>query len=603
MQKVHIWEKVEIELKAANDYDDPYNDVDVFVDLKGPNFNKRCYGFWDGGNKFQVRIVATAPGTWTWKSGSNQNDDGLNNITETFEAMDWSEEEKQENPARHGFVKATGNGHALQYEDGTPYYLLGDTWWATGTDRFKWYDDENPRPLNEEMGFKDMVKYRKKQGFNSVNILACFPNWFDDEYPERLEIDDKYRTVLRNAWVNPETGSAKEMKNDAGLPFAMPGIIKGYENAFPDVTKINPEYWRELDKKIDYLNSHGFTPFLETLRRDSTQAWYNYYPWPDSYVRYVTYIFARYQANSMIYSPMHFDAPVDSIHPREFNKVLDVIIDRYGIPPFGTLLSANAGPSTLSHFGESDEAPWITLHQIGNKREHEYYWYLTEIFNLEPPVPGLHGEPYYSTWGLNVDYFKLIGKPNTPEDDRYVRSGMYGSFLSGGLAGYIYGVSGLVRACREKGYGAMMWDGIQFKSAEMIQIFKDFVFSEGEKYQDLIPNADHVTPNKTHDYDAFEGWAYCARTKEKDLIMAYYEKGCPSERIRSVLYDGIYKASWYDPRCGKWIDAGIINADAEERILNLPKKPTDDDWCLKLVLQGQVDKTNTKRYRDLKIKE
>jgi len=39
----------------------------VWVDLKGPGFNKRCYGFWDGGKTFRIRITATAPGTWTWR--------------------------------------------------------------------------------------------------------------------------------------------------------------------------------------------------------------------------------------------------------------------------------------------------------------------------------------------------------------------------------------------------------------------------------------------------------------------------------------------------------------------------------------------------------
>ena len=41
-QTKHTWQKIEINLEATNTYDDPYNDVDVYVDLKGPNFNRRC---------------------------------------------------------------------------------------------------------------------------------------------------------------------------------------------------------------------------------------------------------------------------------------------------------------------------------------------------------------------------------------------------------------------------------------------------------------------------------------------------------------------------------------------------------------------------------
>jgi hypothetical protein len=137
-----------------------------------------------------------------------------------------------------------------------------------------------------------------------------------------------------------------------------------------------------------------------------------------------------------------------------------------------------------------------------------------------------------------------------------------------------------------------MWDSILWSSATMVKHFKKFVFSEGNRYQELIPNADYVTPNKTHDYLSFDGWAYCARTKEKNLIMIYFEKGCPARRLRSVHYDGIYKAAWFDPRTGIWSDAGTVIADPEERILQLPEKPTDDDWCLKLILRGQREKVH-----------
>ena len=52
----HVWEKVEIKLQAQRQYDNPYTDVKVWVDLKGPEFERRCYGFWDGGHTFRVRV-------------------------------------------------------------------------------------------------------------------------------------------------------------------------------------------------------------------------------------------------------------------------------------------------------------------------------------------------------------------------------------------------------------------------------------------------------------------------------------------------------------------------------------------------------------------
>src|ERR1035441_8832819 len=92
--EVHVWEKVELTFHAKGQYANPYTNVEVWVDLKGPGFDKRCFGFWDGGDVFRVRILATQPGKWTWRSGSNQKDGGLNDQKGNFTAVEWSEAEK-----------------------------------------------------------------------------------------------------------------------------------------------------------------------------------------------------------------------------------------------------------------------------------------------------------------------------------------------------------------------------------------------------------------------------------------------------------------------------------------------------------------------------
>ena len=126
---IHVWQMQEFTLKAQKNYENCYTEVTCWVDLKGPNFSKRIYGFWDGGNDFVVRMVATEPGKWQWQSGSNQPDDsGLNGRTGEFLAVAWTQEEKLKNPNRRGFVRPSANGHALQYADGTPFFMVGDTW-------------------------------------------------------------------------------------------------------------------------------------------------------------------------------------------------------------------------------------------------------------------------------------------------------------------------------------------------------------------------------------------------------------------------------------------------------------------------------------------
>jgi hypothetical protein len=154
--------------------------VTIWVELSGPGFNKRVYGFWNGGNEFCVRVTATEPGTWRWRSGSEPAVAGLAGKSGTFEAIEWTEAEKQENPLRRGFLRATKNNHALESADGTPFLVLGDTWYSVGTNRFRWYDDDQERPIGPGAGFKDYVRFRKAQGYNWVNVIAAFPNWMTD---------------------------------------------------------------------------------------------------------------------------------------------------------------------------------------------------------------------------------------------------------------------------------------------------------------------------------------------------------------------------------------------------------------------------------------
>ncbi|MHC4528596.1 MAG: apiosidase-like domain-containing protein [Planctomycetota bacterium] len=591
---VHVWEKVEIILHADNQYPNPYADVEVWVDLKGPGFDKRCCGFWDADNTFRVRVLAVGPGTWTWTSGSNQSDAGLNGKAGQFNALEWSDAEKEKNPCRRGMIKASANGHAFEYADGTPFFLLGDTWWSAGTFRYRWYDHDKHRPIGPKAGFKDFVRFRRKQGFNCIAMIAAFGNWANDDKPPRLETSDG--TQLRSAWPQAGTKSAKEMTDEDGnRVFIFPGKVPGYENYFPDVDRINPAYFRNLDQKIDYLNAHGFVPFIEVARRDIGPAWHKFYQWPDSYARYLQYIWSRYQANICLFSPIHFDSR-SSLAAEHWNVPANMVIDKYGHPPFGTLAGCNPAGSSLKYFDHRTNAKWITFHQIGNSHRHKSYAYLTEIFNASPPLPGINGEPYYA--GMHGE---LGGSDGSA---RNCRSHMYGSVLSGGYAGHIYGAGD-----RAPKGGAMwagevedvekphIWDAIKWPSAGQMRHLRTFVFSEGRKYQLLEPRVELLSPNKSEvkdfaGWDGCVGWAYCSRTADKGLFLLYFEKGCAKATLSGALPNANYAATWFDPRQGVWLptQGQPLLTDSQGKVV-LPTIPTDPhtndtDWGLKLTLAG-----------------
>ena len=112
---------------------------------------------------------------------------------------------------------------------------------------------------------------------------------------------------------------------------------------------------------------------------------------------------------------------------------------------------------------------------------------------------------------------------------------------------------------------------------------KTFAMSEGRRYQDLVPNANLVTPSQTHEVSGNLGWAYCARTPERDLFMVYFEQGCPVGTLRGCRHRGVYATCWFDPRTGEWTQVGELEANDLCEI-KLPDAPSDEDWALKLVL-------------------
>ena len=108
---LHTWQKKELTFTSDRSFQNPYTDIRVWVDLRGPGFDKRVYGFWDGDNTFKVRVLATAPGRWTWTSGSDPQTAGLSGKKGSFVAHEWSDADKQANPLRRGFLRPTANHH------------------------------------------------------------------------------------------------------------------------------------------------------------------------------------------------------------------------------------------------------------------------------------------------------------------------------------------------------------------------------------------------------------------------------------------------------------------------------------------------------------
>ncbi len=606
--EVHVWETQEVIFRASVDYPNPYADVDCWIELQGPSFTRRVYGFWDGGRTFRVRFVCPAPGEWTWHSGSNQpNDAGLNTGGGRLRAVAWADVEKTENPNRRGFVRATPNGHALQYADGTPFFLLGDTWLAASTWRLPWRGtapaaDYRPAP---GIGFEEAVAWRKRQGFNSVSFIAAFPNWDADEHGATYA--DKNGIYLRNAWekfgcwaasaqITTADGAittAKDMADEAGnRPFAVFPDREG----LADFDHLNPAYFRSLDRKMRHLSDAGFVPFLETVRRDHGPAWKAYFDFNVSYGRYVQYLIARYGAYNLIFSGIHLDwIPKNySLTGDEFNAALTQHWKKYGPLPFGQPFTTLIDSSTLEVFGHGASCPWLTMHTVGNKpRNHAIYASLEAIFRVQPACPAANLEPYYSGWDHEIN--RPGGErpeADSPRDIYFARTMMYGSVLSGGLAGHVYGTAAydVTSTGESPGWRPYIWTALRYHAAAQMSHLREFMLCEGARYRDLLPASSDLHPRirAGSKEDGLDGWSYLLRTAARDFALVYFENQAVRPTLAGFQANGRYRWTWFDPRTGEWKPPVDLVADAAGGLLapEIPAREStiDNDWAAKVLV-------------------
>ena len=613
---IHVWEVHELAFAAEGAYDNPYAELTVWVDLEGPGFSKRVYAFWDGGDTWRVRLTAPTPGEWTWTSGSDPEDAGLGGRAGSFSAEAWTEAEVAANPTRRGFLRASASGHALDYADGSPFFMVGDTWLAGSTWRLPFRNAAAPEGYvpGPGIGFEDAVAVRKRQGFNSVSMIAAFPNWEADLNPSTYA--DENGVYLRNAWekwgydvadgpgVDASGGdsywgtlTAKSMRDEVGnLPFAASD-----REGVSDFDRINPAYFQSLDRKMDHLADQGFVPLLETVRRDVGPSWQAYFDFDESFARYVQYLVSRYGAHNVVFSGIHLDwIPDDfSLTADEWNAALTYHLETYGPPPFGQPVTALIDDTTLGTFGHGDEVPWLTLHSVGNKpRDHGVADSLRAIFQLDPPLPAINFEPYYTGWDHEINRPGGERPPADSDRDNYfARAQMYGSVLAGGLSGHVHGTAAydLTSTGEPAGGRPHIWDALRYRSADYMAPLRDFVLSEGAAYQDLELARDDVRPNAVPGAhpNGLDGWAYMMRTADRAFALLYLEHGAGLPTLHGFVPPTLhgfapgaaYTFRWVDPATGAWHAPARLVADASGALQPPPFPATDrpfTDWAAKL---------------------
>ena len=177
------------------------------------------------------------------------------------------------------------------------------------------------------------------------------------------------------------------------------------------------------------------------------------------------------------------------------------------------------------------------MHTVGNKpRNHAIYASLEEIFRLSPPYPAANLEPYYTGWNHEIN--RPGGETPAPDSDRdnyFARAQMYGSVLSGGLAGHVHGTAAydVTSTGEPAGWRPYIWEALRYASGGQMQHLRRFVLSEGDRYQQLELASADLVPRSAPDAidDGLDGWAFMMRTADRSLALLYFERKAVAPRV------------------------------------------------------------------------
>jgi hypothetical protein len=151
---------------------------------------------------------------------------------------------------------------------------------------------------------------------------------------------------------------------------------------------------------------------------------------------------------------------------------------------------------------------------------------------------------------------------------------MYGSVLSGALAGHVHGTAAydVTTTGEPAGWRPHIWTALRYESGAQMQHLRAFVLSEGGRYQQLTLASQDLEPRSIPNAlaDGLDGWSFLMRTPAGDFALVYFENAALRARMKGFQPGGDYRWGWFDPRTGAWSRAVALRADAQGALKTPP---------------------------------
>ena len=480
----------ETSFRHAGEYENPYIQLEAVATLTRPSGGAvKINLFWDGNDVWKLRFAPDETGVWKWAVSSR--DAGLSGKSGAFNCV--------ASRNKGGIHPMAGHPEHFQHQDGTPFWLFGDTHWsAFGIDLEEGMD---------RAALKHYADVRSAQGFNFVSAILTSPG------------------------VNE------------GGPF------------FHDkkTEQINPAYYREVDVRINYLNSKGITVMLFinwSNPQNYIQVWQTF-PSDEACLRFTRYVTSRYSACNVCFGVTgEWDHTKDK---RDLFCQMGRIVQKND--PHGRMITIHSH-SWRASVREFVKEPWMSF---GDYQQNYRDLHKEVLLSRGAGKPVVNGEYGYHLRDMNGD--GVIDKAHS-DSTQSMRHASYDIAMAGS-----YFVTG---------FGATYWGGYRDP---------DRFNPTNPKYDPWIEDAGHIrklfsglpwwTLSPHDEYISGSGIVYCLADPGKLYLIYVRQTDGPIElSLPEKSNKTRFRVERFDPRTGGYQRL----SDHESKGPLVLKAPTKEDY-------------------------
>jgi hypothetical protein len=253
---------IEWSYTSTRQYDDPFNEVELFVEMTDPDgVQISVPAFWAGRQTWSIRYTPSKLGRYHFRTVcSDETNRSLHGKEGDIEVTVY----EGSNPLyRHGPVRVASNRKYLEHSDGTPFFWLADTWWMGLTKRLSWPEE-----------FKLLAADRVEKGFSVIQIVAGL-------YPDMEPFDERGANEAGFPWdrefrsINPYYFDMADLRVDWLVRSSLVPCIVGCWGYFMDFAgkDVIKKHWRYL------VARYGAYPVVWCIAGEALMPFYGSFKW------------------------------------------------------------------------------------------------------------------------------------------------------------------------------------------------------------------------------------------------------------------------------------------------------------------------------------